>query len=231
MCAIHSGVRGRAALLAWGKATCERYSHHVPTPGSSIHTRVWPALVALSAMLVGCGSTVDAGTLVSTGANPTALSVGVTIYPSASRPSIPELAGPTLDGGPLALSSLRGHVVVINVWASWCEPCRAESPALARVADATRSAGVRFVGIDEQDRAAPAREFAASVGATYPHLLDSDGSLLSSLRLVPSSGIPSTLVLDAQGRVAARVIGPVDPATFETLVRSVVSGESASRTP
>jgi len=118
--------------------------------------------------------------------------------------------------------------VVLNVWASWCEPCRDESPLLAKVASSTRSAGVRFVGIDEQDRAESARTFAAAAGADYPHLVDSAGSLLASLRIVPSSGIPSTLVLDRRGEVAARVIGPVDAATFEQLVRSVTAGQPSS---
>ena len=148
--------------------------------------------------------------------------VGVTTYPVGQRPSIPALSGATLDGGTLELSSLRGHVVVLNVWASWCDPCRAESPTLAAVARDTASSGVRFVGVDEQDRPEPARAFAASAGTTYPHLVDPDGTLLGSLRLVPSSGIPSTLVIDGTGAVAARVIGPVDASTFEGVVRAVV---------
>jgi thiol-disulfide isomerase/thioredoxin len=147
--------------------------------------------------------------------------VGVTGYTTGQRPSIPDLSGSTLDGSALTLSSLRGHVVVLNVWASWCGPCREESPLLARVAAATNAAGVRFVGIDEQDHADAARTFAASAGARYPHIVDPDGALLARLRLVPSSGIPSTLVLDRSGAVAARVIGPVDPQTFQALVVSV----------
>jgi thiol-disulfide isomerase/thioredoxin len=118
--------------------------------------------------------------------------------------------------------------VVLNVWASWCEPCRGESPLLGRVAAATSGAGVRFVGIDEQDRADAARTFAASAGTTYPHVQDPDGSLLHSLRLVPSSGIPSTLVLDESGAVAVRVIGPVAPETFQALVESVVGPAATS---
>jgi thiol-disulfide isomerase/thioredoxin len=152
----------------------------------------------------------------------------VTRYPPGQRPSIPDLSGTTLDGAQLALGSLRGEVVVLNVWASWCEPCRNESPLLARVSAATSSSGVRFVGIDEQDQAAAARAFSASAGTTYPHLLDADGALLRSLRLVPSSGIPSTLVLDRTGAVAVRVIGPVDAATFPTLVESVAGPSSGA---
>ena len=81
--------------------------------------------------------------------------------------------------------------------------------------------------MDEQDRPESARSFAASASTTYPHLVDADGTMLASLRLVPSSGIPSTLVLDGTGRVVARVIGAVDATTFERLV-TAVSGTVAS---
>ena len=126
------------------------------------------------------------------------------------------------------MTSLRGHVVVLNAWASYCEPCRTESPALARVAQQTAALDVRFVGIDEQDRAEPARAFAASAGATYPELVDADGALLGSLRLVPPSAVPSTLVLDRSGRVAARVIGAVDAATLDSLVRALAAEQAPS---
>jgi thiol-disulfide isomerase/thioredoxin len=196
-----------------------RYSAAVPH-------RVWTraALSVVSCVLLaGCAATGGAGS--SSPESPShgpASVVGVTTYPVGQRPTIPDLSGATLDGRTLALSSLRGQVVVLNVWASWCDPCRAESPTLARVARDTASSGVRFVGVDEQDRPDSARAFAASAGTTYPHLVDSDGTLLSSLRLVPSSGIPSTLVIDGSGAVAARVIGPVDASTFEGVVRAVV---------
>lgn len=154
--------------------------------------------------------------------------VGVTTYAVGQRPAIPDLSGATLDGRTLALSSLRGHVVVLNVWAAWCDPCRAESPTLAQISRDTAASGVRFVGVDEQDRPDAARAFAASAGTTYPHIVDPDGKLLGSLRLVPSSGIPSTLVIDSTGAVAARVIGPVDASTFEGVVRAVVGTGAGS---
>jgi len=188
------------------------------------------ALAAVS--LTACAGLDGAGTRLAATASPStaALGVGVTIYPEGQRPSIPDISGTTLDGSALTVSTLRGSVVVVNVWASWCGPCRDESPLLGRVAAATRPAGVRFVGIDEQDHADAARSFAASAGTSYPHLIDEAGVLLSSLRLVPSSGIPSTLVLDRTGAVAARVIGPVDPATFQAVVEAVARTASPSRT-
>jgi len=150
-------------------------------------------------------------------------SVGVTTYPVGQRSTLPDIWGPTLDGGQLSLSSLAGHVVVLNVWASWCGPCRQESPQLARVARSTAARGVRFVGIDEQDQTSAAQAFATQAGATYPHLVDQNGSTLASLRLVPANGIPSTLVIDRDGRVAARVIGPVTASTLSGLLKPLVA--------
>lgn len=198
-----------------------------------MHRGVLPRLAAVAACvlaLAACSSAGDAGTRVTDGSSTgqAALGVGVTEYAAGQRPTIPDLTGPTLDGSTLTLSSLHGHVVVLNVWASWCGPCREESPLLAKVAGATRSAGVRFVGIDEQDRPEAAKAFSTSAGTTYPHILDPDGTLLTSLRIVPSTGVPSTLVLDTTGAVAARVIGPVDEATFQSLVLSVAGGASGA---
>jgi thiol-disulfide isomerase/thioredoxin len=149
--------------------------------------------------------------------------VGVTTYAAGSRPALPEVSGRTLDGTETSLASRHGHVVVINIWASWCGPCRTESPALARAAEQTAGLGVLFVGIDEQDVAANARAFAEEAGTTYPQLVDEDGTILAALRLVPLSAIPSTIVLDPKGDVAVRVIGPIDPATFTGLVRSLAA--------
>ena len=186
-------------------------------------------LLAGAALLAGCAATAAPPAAVGSSAPATASqNLGVTRYAVGQRPQIPELAGTTLDGSSLNVTSLRGHVVVLNAWASYCEPCRTESPALARVAKQTAALGVSFVGIDEQDRADPARAFAASAGATYPELVDADGALLGSLRLVPPSAVPSTLVLDRSGRVAARVIGAVDAATLDSLVRALAAEQAPS---
>jgi thiol-disulfide isomerase/thioredoxin len=72
---------------------------------------------------------------------------GLTRYPAGGRSGAPDLRGKTLDGDRLAVADLRGHVVVMNMWGSWCQPCRKEAPDLARVARETSSRGVRFVGI------------------------------------------------------------------------------------
>ena len=189
-----------------------------------------PAIRAITAVLTGCvllgGCAAAGSSSTSSGSGATSPSARtVTTYPAGRRPSIPVVSGTTLTGSRLALSSLRGHVVVLNAWASWCEPCRGESPALARIARRTAPLGVRFVGLDEEDRTGAARAFAKKAGTTYPSVIDSDGRLLGTLRLVPPAAIPSTLVLDPTGRVAARVVGAIDETSFEALLRSLATGE------
>jgi thiol-disulfide isomerase/thioredoxin len=180
--------------------------------------------LVLGLFLSGCSSSGDLGNPVATDADHTG--VGTTQFPKGERPDVPDLAGATVSDGSLNISSLLGDVVVLNAWASWCEPCRDESPALGRISRKLAASGVSFVGLDEEDTQEKARAFAAKTGMSYPHLFDHNGDLLKSLRLLPTSGIPSTLVLDRNGKVAARVIGAVHESEFERLVRSVAA-ESA----
>jgi thiol-disulfide isomerase/thioredoxin len=145
--------------------------------------------------------------------------VGLRMYPVGSRAQAPALTGTGLDGGRVSLSSVAGgDIVFVNVWASWCTPCRTESPLLARSAAALSARGVRFLGIDETDRPAAARDFVRMTGATYPQLVDPDGKLLRTLRMLPQRGIPSTLVVDRRGRIAGRVIGRITAADIRAVV-------------
>jgi thiol-disulfide isomerase/thioredoxin len=140
---------------------------------------------------------------------------------SDRRPA-PDVSGTTLEGSKFALHDVAGNVVVINVWASWCEPCRAESPVLAHLERRLTAQKVRFVGIDETDTKTSATRFVASTGARYPQLVDSDGALLGQLTLLPQKGIPSTLILDRHHRMAARVIGQVTGVEVQTLVNELL---------
>jgi thiol-disulfide isomerase/thioredoxin len=143
--------------------------------------------------------------------------VGLTLFSGAARDQV-RLSGATLSGRKFTLSALRDHVVVVNVWASWCAPCRAESPLLARMAGRLRAHGVAFVGIDERDDAASARRFATQAGAGYPELFDPSGELLAHLPQLPQMGIPSTLIVDTAGRAAARIIGAAHAASLRRAV-------------
>lgn len=159
-------------------------------------------------------------------------STGLTLFPLGSRPTVPALQGVMLDDKAFDLASLRGHVVVLNAWATWCGPCRAESPGLARASKATYSQGVRFVGIDTRDQVSAALAFRRAFGITYPSVVDTDGRLmLAFARVIPISGIPSTLIVDPSGHITARVIGPVDYTTLRGLISDVLSEASDRPTP
>lgn len=149
---------------------------------------------------------------------------GLTRVPVAERVEAPVASGPGLDGSEVTTSH-PGKVVVLNVWGSWCEPCRAEAPALEAAWQDTKGVA-QFVGIDTRDPdPAPARAFVRSFGITYPSIHDPRGhSLLQFSGTLPPSGIPSTLVIDADGRIAARIIGEVDRTTLVGLVRDTAEG-------
>lgn len=136
------------------------------------------------------------------------------------------LDGTTLDGAPWKVADAKGNVLVLNVWGQWCGPCVAEMPDLQRVWSQVSAAGkpVRFMGINYRDGAETARAFLRVNKITYPSLADDGGRTLLALR-GKANTTPTTLVLDRQGRIAARVSGPVSAATLNGLLDDVL-GES-----
>jgi peroxiredoxin len=113
-----------------------------------------------------------------------------------------------LDGNArLASSSLAGKVRVINFWASWCGPCKAESPALERLWQQYRANGVAFVGIDYNDVTSDARRFVERHDLTYPMVRDRDGMTGDRYDI---TSVPETFVIDRRGRLVDHLIGPID---------------------
>jgi thiol-disulfide isomerase/thioredoxin len=153
--------------------------------------------VAMAALLLtACGaSDADTGTAFVAGDGSIVL-----IAPDERQPA-PDLVGPTLEGGEFRLSDHLGDVVVLNVWASWCAPCRAEAPVLEDVWREVKDDGY---------------------GVTYPNVIDTDGRLqLLFSDTLPPQAIPSTLVVDREGRVAGRILGRVTDATLTALIDDV----------
>ena len=146
------------------------------------------------------------------------------VIDEADREAAPDLSGTTLEGDELSLSDYDGKVVVLNLWGSWCAPCRSEAPVLQEVYEAQRADGVQLVGLNTRDNADAARAFQRTYGITYPSLEDYEGALgLQMSEVVPLNGIPWTVIVDREGRVAARVLGGVKYSTLSDLVEQVTS--------
>jgi len=117
--------------------------------------------------------------------------------------SLPELGGTRT----ISLDDYRGRVVVLNFWASWCEPCRAESPVLERWHRRMSKRGGTVLGVDMLDVTGDAQDFIAEYKLTYPSMKDKDGHGIETFGVVQ---YPETFVLDRKGRIAAVQRGPVD---------------------
>ena len=185
------------------------------------------ALGAIGALLAGCTQQVGAGEPVVGNVAEQGYVSGdgaTTILAEGRRSPAPELTGTTLTGQPFVLSDHLGEVVVLNVWASWCAPCRAEAQDLQQVYDEVRDAGVQFVGLNTRDSQAAADAFVDRFGLTYPNVVDTDGTRqLLFHDTLPPGAIPSTLVIDRQGRVAARAIGEVDRSRLLGLIEPILA--------
>ena len=144
-----------------------------------------------------------------------------------SRTTTVYLSGTTVEGKPWAMASdAAGKVVVVNVWGSWCAPCVEEMPHLQQVWQSYSSAGqpVAFVGIDIKEGAPTAASFLRVNGVTYPSLSDSNSGGQPMLALQgKAAATPSTVVLDRQGRIAARILGATTASTLTALVDDVLA--------
>lgn len=178
-------------------------------------------LVALAVVvLAGCAPSVTGGwTESGTQAGYVTGDGSVTTWPVDDRTGPLTLTGTTYDGEAVDLEQWRGDVVVLNTWYAACPPCRAEAPDLAAIATDYADDGVRLLGINSRDDAGNALAFERTFEIPYPSVHDADGGALAALQgVVPVQAVPTTVVLDRQGHVAARILGLADPTTLRTLI-------------
>jgi len=125
-----------------------------------------------------------------------------------------------LNGHALRLSDLRGQVVLVNFWATWCIPCRQELPAIEQVYSEQRDRGFTALEVNEQESSTEVESFAAQIGATPPVVLDSTGSVLAQYRF---KGLPDSVLLDPDGTVRSVSYGPL---SREGLLKEIDSARS-----
>jgi thiol-disulfide isomerase/thioredoxin len=134
----------------------------------------------------------------------------------SDRKIAPEITGMTLSGNQYTYT--KDKVAVVNVWASWCAPCRAEAPTLAALAN--KYTDVAFIGILTRDNPATAEAFQRRFNLPYPTIID-DSILIGFKESLPANAIPSTVILDKKGKVAARISGTVTVAALSDLIEKV----------
>ena len=145
----------------------------------------------------------------------------VTVKP-ADRKAAPLISGTDLEGKEISTADWKGKTIVVNLWGSWCPPCRAESPALDAVARAMKSKDVEFIGIAVREDAATTLAFDRKHDISYPSISDSGGTqILGFAKSLPSAAIPTTWIIDAKGRVAARIINKTTESTLTGLIEDV----------
>ena len=189
--------------------------------------RAVPLALGLACVLALAGCSNDVG---SSGNQGYVAGKGIiTSVKAADRKQPGEVSGRTLDGEKVSLADFRGKVVVVNVWGSWCGPCRAEAPMLARASRELAGKGVVFLGIDSRDPSKDAaKAFVRRFDIPYASLYDQQGETLLAFRgtLTPNS-VPSTAVVDPQGRVAGSVLGNLSRTTLDDLVEDARTGGGA----
>ena len=185
------------------------------------------AAVALVAALAGCTADPLAEQYAS-GSTQNYISGdgSVTTITAENRGDPVEFEGVTAEGDAVSSADYEGQVVVLNFWYAACPPCRVEAPDLEKLHVSLDGEGASFLGVNVRDQADTARTFETETGVTYPSVIDAnDGNLLLAFAgTVAPNAVPTTLVIDKQGRVAARFLGQVEsPSALDTIIRDTIA--------
>lgn len=151
----------------------------------------------------------------------TPATVGVTTFEAGDRVALPAISGQGLDGQRLSVPVSGGAITILNAWASWCDPCREEMPLLQEIA--AEFPDVAVIGLNVQDEPQAARQFLQEVGAQFPSIVDPDGALLATIPGVPPTSVPSTVIVDTNGAIAVRIIGPLDRTEIIQQVKALIA--------
>jgi peroxiredoxin len=204
----------------------------VPRPhwASSARTAVLLGVAVLA--LSSCtGGAIGANEQQSSGKSFVSSSYSSKYLDPGSRPAAPSVTGTTLTGQRFSLAAQRGDVVVMNFWGSWCAPCRNEAPSLAQLARHFAGQPVHFMGDNELDSPASAKAFEHTFNIGYPSLNDPGGEVALAFHgTLPPTAIPSTLVIDRTGHIAAIVVGGVSYDGLKGLISRVLAEKPTAGT-
>lgn len=180
-------------------------------------------LVVVSMMVAAlifssCSGTTGTGR--SAGADPSIIEI-----PPGERVAVDDFEARLLDGSEVSSSRLDGVITVVNVWGSWCGPCRVEAPVLREVSQQYDDRGVEFMGLNVRDNDAAALAFEKKFRISYDSVTTSDSPRVSLAfgGLLTTAAVPMTVVIDRERRVAARVIGAVTAGTLRALLDRVLA--------
>ncbi|MCW3767317.1 MULTISPECIES: TlpA disulfide reductase family protein [Paenarthrobacter] len=199
--------------------------HLPPNPRPARRTVLGLGVAVMA--LAGCGSKDNLAQQANAGDNKNYIAGdgSVNEYPPGSRGAPVTLEGELFSGEKVTARDWEGKVVVLNFWYAACAPCRVEAPDLAALSAEFKDQGVLFYGVNVRDDAATAAAFERTFNIAYPSFDDSDGSvLLAMTEYVPPRAVPTTLVLDKQGRVSARILGATQKGTLKALITSAAAG-------
>lgn len=196
-----------------------RYTAASPRRG----VRITLALVAATLAVAGCATTEEVPEQAA-GSGYQAGDGSWTTWSAEERTEPIELVGTTFEDEEIDLADWRGDVVVLNFWYAACPPCRAEAGDLAAIHEDYEADGVRLLGVNPRDDAGTALAFERSFAVPYPSIEDNQARAVAALQgLVPLQAMPTTVVVDAEGRVAGRVLGQIDPAVVRGMIDDVLA--------
>lgn len=182
--------------------------------------------VAAAVVLSGCAAEDPLAQQAAEGSNKNYIAGdgSVTEYAVAERGEPVDIEGRLYNGETVSSAGWQGQVTVLNFWYAACAPCREEAPDLVALHDEFEPKGVQFYGVNIRDGKANAEAFERNFGIPYPSFNDADGDvLLSMTSYVPPQAVPTTIVLDSEGRVAARILGLADKGTLSALIETALA--------
>ncbi|OMH34453.1 TlpA disulfide reductase family protein [Tersicoccus sp. Bi-70] len=200
------------------------FSHHSRRPSARARVAAAASLLLLTApVLAGCAASDSLAQQARAGdeKNYIAGDGSVREYAADNRGKPVAFSSTLFGGKTVDAASFKGKVTVLNFWYAGCAPCRVEAKDLQSLYSQFKTSGAQFYGVNVRDEEPTAAAFERTFGTTYPSFEDRNGTvLLAMTQYVPPQSVPTTLVLDKQGRVSARILGTADKGTLKSLIQT-----------